>query len=130
MTNWCVGFCRLRSLSLRVNTYAACGIERNKAEFKGVWGRILQTREENSAKFELCGNPYKDFRLSVQPQEEGANMFTVEQIRQRSKDAHRVMISPKVKVEAKTPDQKREVSRVAKQVIQQHYAVLSALKDR
>ncbi len=57
-------------------------------------------------------------------------MFTVEQLQRRSTSERRVMIKPTVKVEAKTPEQKREVSRVARQVIAEHYAVLTALKDR
>ncbi|WGT62430.1 hypothetical protein [Variovorax paradoxus] len=57
-------------------------------------------------------------------------MFTVEQLQKRSATERRVMIRPKVAVQAKTPEQKREISQIAKQVIAEHYAVLAALKDR
>jgi predicted negative regulator of RcsB-dependent stress response len=57
-------------------------------------------------------------------------MLTVEQLQKRSATERRVMIRPKVAVQAKTPEQKREVSQIAKQVIAEHYAVLAALKDR
>ena len=57
-------------------------------------------------------------------------MFTVEQLKQRSDMAPRVLIRPTVIVEAKTPEQKRGVTKVAKQVIREHYEVLSALKNR
>jgi hypothetical protein len=57
-------------------------------------------------------------------------MFTIEQLQRRASQEPRAMITPKRVVQANTPEQKREVSRVARKVISDHYAVLTALKDR
>ncbi|MBA3625255.1 MAG: hypothetical protein H0W48_12570 [Methylibium sp.] len=61
---------------------------------------------------------------------EAQQMFTVEQLKKRSASQARVKIAPKLVVTANTAEKKLEVSRVAKQVIREHHAVLMALKNR
>lgn len=57
-------------------------------------------------------------------------MLTLEQVQNQSRKHQRVMIRPKVTVQAKTPEEQRIVRDVAKMVIRTHYPVLVALKDR
>lgn len=56
--------------------------------------------------------------------------MTFEELKRRSGLQERPKIKPRAQTAAKTPEQKQEVRRVAREVIAQHYAVLSALKDR
>lgn len=57
-------------------------------------------------------------------------MFTVEQLQRRAALEPRAMITPQRVVRVSTPEQKKEVSRVARKVILEHYDVLAALKNR
>ncbi len=57
-------------------------------------------------------------------------MLTLDKVEAHARTHPRVHIAPKVKVEAKTAAQKREVVEVTRRVISKHYAVLLALKDR
>lgn len=56
--------------------------------------------------------------------------FTVENVRAQARARQRVMIQPRVVVQAKTEDQRRVISDTAKKVIEEHRAVLEALKNR
>lgn len=56
--------------------------------------------------------------------------MTLEQVKARAARHSRVHVTPRVKVEAKTPAQKHHVAEVTRRVISKHYDVLLALKDR
>ena len=56
--------------------------------------------------------------------------FNVEQLKQRSAIEGRVKIAPKVLVTVNKTETKREIVRVTKRVIEEHRAVLMALKNR
>lgn len=57
-------------------------------------------------------------------------MLTLEQVKNQSDTHQRVMIRPRVAVQAKTPEEKRIVREVTRRVINTHYGVLVALKNR
>ena len=57
-------------------------------------------------------------------------MLTLEKVKLHAATHSRVKIQPRVVVEAKTAAQKRNVAEVARRVIDEHYSVLMALKDR
>jgi len=57
-------------------------------------------------------------------------MLTIENVKARAATHQRVKIRPTVVVEAKTPEQKRQIAEVAQRVIREHYDVFMALKNR
>lgn len=57
-------------------------------------------------------------------------MLILEQVKRRSDHHQRVMIEPKAKPPVDTAERRHEVQVLARKVINDHYQVLAALKDR
>ena len=57
-------------------------------------------------------------------------MFSIEKLKERSATEERVKIMPKVQPPTTPAEKRREVAKVAKQVIMEHREVFVALKNR
>lgn len=57
-------------------------------------------------------------------------LTTLEDVKSRAAAQQRVLIRPKVVVQARTAAERREVVDTARRVIERHYDVLAALKNR